>query len=152
MLLSFESTFEALLGCRSALLQVLLRRLHSLLSAKLTAKRSESGSAQTTQQAQNISSSAAGFNPSGYETYPRIIKQDLHQNKDISSAGSLNTAHPSTRSIMNRMKCCFWWFHTVRLKVGNNQLVVSFGKQVLLGSMVVLIYYIMRQRRDTLKR
>ncbi|WOL13832.1 hypothetical protein Cni_G22612 [Canna indica] len=125
--------------------QVLLRRLHSLLSAKHSTSHSDLVGSQKPEQAQSMPSRPTRCTPSGSES------RASHSNGDTSKAGSLITPHQSSK-ILDLIRCFFRWFHTVRLKVGNIQLVVPSGKQVFLGPLLVLTYYVIRQRRASLKR
>ncbi|KAG6525989.1 hypothetical protein ZIOFF_015963 [Zingiber officinale] len=115
-------------------LQVLHRRLHSLLSA------------QRLDHAH--SSSANGSMQIGNETYPKARIQELQFDESKPIANSLKTAHPS-KKIADQI---FWWFDTVGIKVGNIQLVLPRGKNLLFGFLIILASYILRRRTTTLKR
>ncbi|XP_042464377.1 protein APEM9-like [Zingiber officinale] len=114
--------------------QVLHRRLHSLLSA------------QRLDHAH--SSSANGSMQIGNETYPKARIQELQFDESKPIANSLKTAHPS-KKIADQI---FWWFDTVGIKVGNIQLVLPRGKNLLFGFLIILASYILRRRTTTLKR
>ncbi|XP_042464380.1 protein APEM9-like [Zingiber officinale] len=114
--------------------QVLHRRLHSLLNA------------QRLDHAH--SSSANGSMQIGNETYPKARIQELQSDESRSIASSLKTSHPS-KKIADQI---FWWFDTVRIKVGNIQLVLPRGKNWLFGFLIILASYILRRRTTMLKR
>ncbi|KAL7253639.1 hypothetical protein ACSBR1_008068 [Camellia fascicularis] len=46
---------------------------------------------------------------------------------------------------------CFWWFHTITFKFGNGQLVISNAK-IVLGCLMILMYYVLQRKQATLKR
>ncbi|URE00933.1 3-phosphoinositide-dependent protein [Musa troglodytarum] len=132
--------------------QVLLRRLHSLLSAKNSSSHSNLGGGLQRQQAQSLSSSTGGSTSGGNEAYPEAMKQELHSGAGRSRGGLFKTGRPSIRNILEQISCYFWWFRTIHLKFGNVHLVLPSGKQMLVCSLIVLTYYVLRQKGTILKR
>ncbi|XP_009399616.2 protein APEM9-like isoform X2 [Musa acuminata AAA Group] len=132
--------------------QVLLRRLHSLVSAKNSSSHSNLGGGLRPEQAHSLSSSTSGSTFSGNEAYPEAVKQELHSAGGRSRGGLFKTVRPSIRNILEQISCCFWWFRTIHLKFGNVHLVLPSGKQMLVCSLIVLTYYILRQKGTILKR
>nr|XP_009399618.1 PREDICTED: uncharacterized protein LOC103983973 isoform X3 [Musa acuminata subsp. malaccensis] len=132
--------------------QVLLRRLHSLVSAKNSSSHSNLGGGLRPEQAHSLSSSTSGSTFSGNEAYPEAMKQELHSAGGRSMGGLFKTVRPSIRNILEQISCCFWWFRTIHLKFGNVHLVLPSGKQMLVCSLIVLTYYILRRKGTILKR
>lgn len=123
------------------LLQVLLRKLHSLHSIKAT----------------NLSQG------------PSILPGDSHDTR-FSSLKELNVPEGSRKALKakyqpnqgsvakqavlkfsERIEPCFWWFRTFTLKFGNARLVVSNGK-IFLGCLILLMCHVVRKKKALLKR
>lgn len=122
--------------------QELLRRLHSLYSPKPAA---------------SSQGSVVAFPEDECEPRALSIKE---QYTSGGSPEALKTSYPSKEK--NDMKKvllklsqqrvpCFWWFRTVTLKFGNGQLLISNGK-IVLGCLMILIYYILRRKQATVTR
>ncbi|KAL3625212.1 hypothetical protein CASFOL_030666 [Castilleja foliolosa] len=111
--------------------QELLRRLQSMNSSNVTT------SSQT--------------------SVPSQLANDFseHHQKDIESKslshGVNITAKDEILKLSRQRVPCFWWFRTIRLKLGNTELVLPSGK-LLLAALLVLMYYITRKKQAALKR
>lgn len=119
-----------------------MRRLHSLYSPKPAA---------------SSQGSVVAFPEDECEPRALSIKE---QYTSGGSPEALKTSYPSKEK--NDMKKvllklsqqrvpCFWWFRTVTLKFGNGQLLISNGK-IVLGCLMILIYYILRRKQATVTR
>ncbi|KAL7229372.1 hypothetical protein ACSBR2_007972 [Camellia fascicularis] len=118
----------------------LLRRLHSLCSPK--APVSSQGS-------------VVALPGDNSETHSSLKQQNTSEG----SPEALKASYPFKRE--NDMKQailkisqrvpCFWWFHTITFKFGNGQLVISNAK-IVLGCLMILMYYVLQRKQATLKR
>ncbi|GFP82164.1 hypothetical protein PHJA_000359700 [Phtheirospermum japonicum] len=79
---------------------------------------------------------------------------ELHQ-KDVESKhlspGMNITAKDEILKLSRQRVPCFWWFRTIRLKLGNTEIVLPSGK-LLLASLLLLMYYFTRKKQAALKR
>ncbi|XAR63778.1 hypothetical protein NMG60_11023856 [Bertholletia excelsa] len=120
--------------------QELLRRLHSLYSPNALGP--SQGSAQALPAHESEADSAVKER-SMYGGTPKALKvpyQSKGQNKMKETIMKLSQQRVSR----------LWWFRTINLKFGNGQLVISNGK-IVLGSLLILMYYILQRKRATLK-
>lgn len=53
--------------------------------------------------------------------------------------------------LAERMEPCFWCFRAINLKFGNVKFVISSGK-IMLGCLILFIYYVYRKKQATVKR
>lgn len=53
--------------------------------------------------------------------------------------------------LSERIEPCFWCFRAINLKFGTAQFVMSSGK-IMLGCLIVLIYYVFRKKQASVKR
>lgn len=114
--------------------QELLRRLHSLYSPKPTGSSQGSIVAFPEDEREQFTS---GGSPEALKTsYPSKEKKDMKQ---------------VILKLSQERVPCFWWFRTVTLKFGNGQLLISNGK-IVLGCLVILMYYVLRRKQATVKR
>ncbi|KAI7982923.1 Protein APEM9 [Camellia lanceoleosa] len=120
--------------------QDLLRRLHSLYSPK--APVSSQGS-------------VVALPGDKSKTHSSLKQQDTSEG----SPEALKASYPFKRE--NDMKQailkisqrvpCFWWFRTIMFKFGNGQLVISNAK-IVLGCLMILMYYVLQRKQAILKR
>lgn len=119
-----------------------MRRLHSLYSPKPT------GSSQ---------GSIVALPEDEHKPHPSSIKEQYTSGR---SPEALKTPYPSkgktdTKEVILKLSqqrvSCFWWFRTVTLKFGNGQVLISNGK-IVLGCLMILMYYILRRKQATVKR
>ncbi|KAF7153872.1 hypothetical protein RHSIM_Rhsim01G0109900 [Rhododendron simsii] len=122
--------------------QEILRRLHSLYSPKRT------GSSQC---------SIVTLPEDESEPHSSSIKEQYTSRR---SPEALKTPYPSKGNtdmkevilkLSQQRVSCFWWFRTVTLKFGNGQVLISNGK-IVLGCLMILMYYILRRKQATVKR
>lgn len=65
----------------------------------------------------------------------------------------LNDEKTGTQAVLKlskQVKPSVWWLRTINLKLGNAQVTISNGK-VALGGLFLLIYWILRRKRASLK-
>lgn len=120
--------------------QGLLRRLHSLYSAK--ASNSSKGSSvlpENNHEALNSSSKELNIS----KGYSEVLKPNYLPNGD-------NNTKQGILKLSRRIDPLFWWFRSINLRVGNLQLVITNGK-IFLGCLMFLIYYLLRRKQATLK-
>ncbi|RDX91736.1 Protein APEM9, partial [Mucuna pruriens] len=53
--------------------------------------------------------------------------------------------------LSERIKTCFWCYRAINLKIGTAKFVITSGK-IMVGCLIVFIYYVLRKKRATLKR
>ncbi|XP_021833939.1 protein APEM9-like [Prunus avium] len=58
---------------------------------------------------------------------------------------------PAVFNSSKRLEACVWWFRTITLKFGSSRVVISNGR-IVLGFLILLIYYVFRRKQATLKR
>ncbi|KAL6286378.1 hypothetical protein ACE6H2_010768 [Prunus campanulata] len=58
---------------------------------------------------------------------------------------------PAVFNLSKRLDACVWWFRTITLKFGSARVVISNGR-IVLGFLILLIYYVFRRKQATLKR
>ncbi|KAL6496430.1 hypothetical protein OROGR_029688 [Orobanche gracilis] len=89
------------------------------------------------------------------EYFSRDQKQNNEHQKDVESkllsSGVNITMKEEILKLYRQRFPCFWWFRTIRLKLGNTELVVPSGK-LLLASLLLLMYYFTRKKHTVLKR
>ncbi|KAL6508475.1 hypothetical protein OROHE_021608 [Orobanche hederae] len=89
------------------------------------------------------------------EYFSRDQKQNNEHQKDVESkllsSGVNITMKEEMLKLYRQRVPCFWWFRTIRLKLGNTELVVPSGK-LLLASLLLLMYYFTRKKHAVLKR
>ncbi|KAL6519262.1 hypothetical protein OROGR_018582 [Orobanche gracilis] len=89
------------------------------------------------------------------EYFSRDQNQKNEHQKDVESKllsyGVNITVKEEMLKLYRQRVPCFWWFHTIRLKLGNTELVVPSGK-LLLASLLLLMYYFTRKKHAVLKR
>ncbi|XP_058188471.1 protein APEM9 isoform X3 [Rhododendron vialii] len=122
--------------------QELLRRLQSLYSPKPTGSSQGSIVALPEDESKPHSSSIKEQYTSGRS--PEALKTPYP------SKGNTDTKEVILKLSQQRVSC-FWWFRTVTLKFGNGQLLISNGK-IVLGCLMILMYYILRRKQATVKR
>jgi hypothetical protein len=121
--------------------QVLLRKLHSLHSLKAT------------NLSQGPSPLPADNHDGHFSTLKELNVSEGSQKalKAIYLPNQGNSTKAAVLKLSERMEPCFWWFRTITLKFGNARLVVSNGK-IMLGCLILLIYYVFRRKKAALKR
>ncbi|OAY61283.1 protein APEM9 [Manihot esculenta] len=120
--------------------QGLLRRLHSLYSAKAS-NSSEGSSVLPENNHEALNSSSKELNIS--KGYSEVLKPNYQPNGD-------NNTKQGILKLSRRIDPLFWWFRSINLRVGNLQLVITNGK-IFLGCLMFLIYYLLRRKQATLK-
>lgn len=119
-----------------------MRRLHSLYSPKPTGSSQGSIVALPEDESEPHSSSIKEQYTSGRS--PEALKTPYP------SKGNTDTKEVILKLSQQRVSC-FWWFRTVTSKFGNGQLLISNGK-IVLGCLMILMYYILRRKQATVKR
>ncbi|KAF4365553.1 hypothetical protein G4B88_025732 [Cannabis sativa] len=115
--------------------QGLLRRLHSLHSARATTTSSRRSSA------------LSGDNPKKQINIPNGSPQVSDNNYP------LNDDKIGKQSVIRFSKGVTpydWWYRTLNLKLGNIQIAIS-NKKVAFGCLIVLVYWILRRKQARLK-
>ncbi|XP_043711775.1 protein APEM9 isoform X2 [Telopea speciosissima] len=127
--------------------QELLRRLCSLYSPSAT----KSSRAVDSLSLSEVNKAHAAFVK---ERSISEVDESLRSSKaGYSSDGMIGRKQgQAILKLSERMHQCFWWSRTVNLKFGNARLVLTHGKIVLWSSLIVVIYYVLRQKRVTLRR
>lgn len=121
--------------------QELLRRVHSMYSSRVTSHMHGASTLQTDERGTSSSSRKE------LGSYEGSLKAMEAQNvKDGESSAKQAIMKLSSQKVL-----CFWWFRTINLKFGNARLVVSNGS-VLLGSLILLMCYLLRRKRATITR
>lgn len=114
--------------------------MHSLCSLKATM--SSQGSPLSTDANEGRFSSPKTSNL--YEGSPEALKAQYGPNgEDVKKHAILKMS--------GRVDSCFWWFRSITLKFGSVQFVISNGK-ILLGCLILFIYYVLRGKQETMKR
>ncbi|XP_034212059.1 protein APEM9 isoform X2 [Prunus dulcis] len=119
--------------------QVLLRRLHSLHSVKAT------NSSQGT-----FSSLLVDDNEAHSSCLQQITVPDGYPKNKYPPRGD-TAKNQAVFNLSKRLEPCFWWFRTITLKFGSAQVVISNGK-IVLGFLILLIYYVFRRKQASIKR
>ncbi|XP_020221796.1 protein APEM9 [Cajanus cajan] len=120
--------------------QGLLRRLHSMHSRKSSIL-------------SQISSPHSPTN--GNEAYS--FKEQNVSEGLLKSLKSKHVDNEKNRSkepvpkLSERIKACFWCFRAINLKIGSAKFVITSGK-ILLGCLIVFIYYVFRKKQARLQR
>ncbi|KDP43171.1 hypothetical protein JCGZ_22723 [Jatropha curcas] len=121
--------------------QELLRRLHSMYSAKAT-----NPTQRTSVLPAHHNHEAPG--PSSKE----FIVSD--RSSEVSKTSYLPSEEHFTKdSILKysrRVDPCFWWFRTINLKFGNFRLAIT-NRKILLGCLMFVMYYVLRRKQTNLK-
>ncbi|XVF72456.1 hypothetical protein PTKIN_Ptkin12aG0122800 [Pterospermum kingtungense] len=121
--------------------QELLRRLHSLYSAKVT----------------HLSQGSSTHSPlAKYESYSSVEGPNVPEGTPKGSKTSylLNGENDLNHSIVKLYKqpCgCLRWFRNITLRFSNYQMFISNGK-ILIGCLIIFIYYIFRRKEVSLQR
>ncbi|KAK4478942.1 hypothetical protein RD792_014449 [Penstemon davidsonii] len=117
--------------------QELLRRLDSLNSSAATSSSQTSLSPQL---------------PDQYRTKSDLLQDQNHPIVLESGHGSRrqNTTKEEILKLARQKAPCFWWFPTFNLKFGNTRIVVP-SRNILLASMLLLVYYFTKKRHAALK-
>ncbi|KAL2321401.1 hypothetical protein Fmac_030370 [Flemingia macrophylla] len=103
--------------------QELLRRLHSMHSPK-------------------SSSLSQISSPSP----PTISNEQI-----VSEKNEENKSKEAVPKLSERVEACFWCFRAVNLKIGSAKFVIT-SRRILLGCLIVFIYYVFRKKRATIQR
>ncbi|ONI16865.1 hypothetical protein PRUPE_3G126100 [Prunus persica] len=117
--------------------EVLLRRLHSLHSVKATTSSQGSFSSLLADEAHSTCLKEIAV----LDRYP---KTKYPPNEETAK-------NPAVFNLSKRLEPCVWWFHTITLKFGSARVVISKGK-IVLGFLILLIYYVFQRKQATLKR
>ncbi|XWS30588.1 hypothetical protein CRYUN_Cryun24cG0131700 [Craigia yunnanensis] len=121
--------------------QELLRRLHSLYSAKVT--HSSQGSLSHLPLAKYESHSSVK-GPNVPEGTPKGSKTSCLLNGE-------NDLKQAILKLYRQPYGCLWWFRNITLRFSNYQMVISNGK-ILIGCLILFIYYIFRRKEVSLQR
>ncbi|KAL5161787.1 Protein APEM9 [Glycine soja] len=116
--------------------QELLRRLHSMHSPKSTI----------------LSQSSFLQSPTNSnEAYP-LKEQNVSEGlpKALKSNEKYRSKEAVTK-LSERIEACFWCFRGINLKIGTSKFVITSGK-IMLGCLILFIYYVFRKKQATLKR
>ncbi|KAM3741858.1 hypothetical protein ACB098_07G029100 [Castanea mollissima] len=121
--------------------QVLLRKLHSLHSLKAT-NLSQGSSPLLADNHDGHLSSQKELNVS--EVSQKALKATYPPNQG-------NVTKQAVLKFSERGEPYFWWFRTITLKFGNARLVIS-NRKVMLGCLILLMFYVLRRKKAALKR
>ncbi|XP_075672428.1 protein APEM9-like isoform X3 [Castanea sativa] len=120
---------------------VLLRKLHSLHSLKAT-NLSQGSSPLLADNHDGHLSSQKELNVS--EVSQKALKATYPPNQG-------NVTKQAVLKFSERGEPYFWWFRTITLKFGNARLVIS-NRKVMLGCLILLMFYVLRRKKAALKR
>ncbi|XP_027359139.1 protein APEM9 [Abrus precatorius] len=120
--------------------QGLLRRLHSMHSLKSTVLSQTSFPLSPT----NSNGAYSLKEENVCEGSPKALKSKHADNKWYRSKEAVPT-------LSERIETCFWCFRAINLKIGNAKFVITSGK-IMLGCLIVFLYYVLRKKQATLKR
>lgn len=125
-----------LIICMPLYLQGLLRSLHSMHSSKSTI----------------LSQSSFLQSPTNSnEAYP-LKEQNVSEGlpKALKSNEKYRSKEAVTK-LSERIEACFWCFRGINLKIGTTKFVITSGK-IMLGCLILFIYYVFRKKQATLNR
>ncbi|KAF8772148.1 hypothetical protein HU200_006146 [Digitaria exilis] len=125
--------------------QDLLKKLRTLQSAANKKPSAVEGVKQTAER--NTLTSANGSTPLLAEDAPNTVPV-----YDGLKKGLLKSTQPSIQRVTNQFDPLFWWFHSVRLKIGKIHIVLPSGKLVLLFSLLFSTIYVLRRKAAGLRR
>lgn len=123
-------------------LQGLLEKLQALQSA---AKIKSSTVKQIAER--SLSTSMNGATPSVHQDASNRVSLYNGLKKD-----SAKSIEPSIQHAANQFDPLFWWFHSVRLKLGKIHIVIPSGKLMLLLSLLFSAIFVLRRKTAGLKR
>ncbi|XP_058113485.1 protein APEM9 isoform X2 [Magnolia sinica] len=132
--------------------QEILRRLRSLCSLKHSKSSPSPGPPQSSERSRSHTVSGTDFTTSRDEGFSRAADTQHQPNGRDTKSAILKSKYPSLERFSEKIQPCLWWFRTVTLKFGNARLVLSHGRIVLWGSLILFIYYILRRKGATLKQ
>uniref|UniRef100_A0ACD5UHG3 Uncharacterized protein n=1 Tax=Avena sativa TaxID=4498 RepID=A0ACD5UHG3_AVESA len=126
--------------------QELLKKLHALQTA---AKKKSSAAAGGKQSAErNVSMAVEG------PTTP--IREEAPTSTAHASNGKTHvlpkSIEPTLQHATNKFDPLFWWFHSVRIKLGKTHIVLPSGKLMVLFSLLFSTLYVLRRKGAGLKR
>ncbi|KAB1212056.1 hypothetical protein CJ030_MR5G024628 [Morella rubra] len=121
--------------------QLLLRKLHSLHSLKVT-NLSKGSSPSPGDNHDARLSSLKELNVS--EGSPKALKAKFQPKQE-------NVTKQAVSKLTERVEPCIWWFRTITFKFGNAQLVVS-NRKIVLGCLLLLMCQLLRKKKAALKR
>ncbi|KAK7397514.1 hypothetical protein VNO78_18690 [Psophocarpus tetragonolobus] len=120
--------------------QGLLRRLHSMHSPKSTILSQNSFPQSPTNSNEGYSLKEQNAS----EGLPKALKNKHIGNKKYRSKEAVS-------KLSEKIEACFWCFRGINLKIGTTKFVITSGK-IMLGCLIVFIYYVFRKKQTTLKR
>ncbi|KAI0518884.1 hypothetical protein KFK09_006321 [Dendrobium nobile] len=123
--------------------QDMLRRLHSIY---LAANSSSSISSATVQNAEEI-----GETSSQAEFHGKSTNSSNHMNGHGSKVASSKVMNPSIKFLTHRSSP-FWWFSTVRVKLGGIHLVLPRGRIILVGLVMAFASYFFQRKASELRK
>ncbi|XVE98898.1 hypothetical protein REPUB_Repub03eG0148500 [Reevesia pubescens] len=121
--------------------QELLRRLQSLYSTKVT---------------NSSEGSLSHFPLAKHESHSSLKEPNVPEGtpKGSKTGCLLNGENDSKQAILKLYRKpygCLWWFRNITLKFSNYELVISSGK-ILIGCLILFIYYVFRRKKVSLRR
>jgi hypothetical protein len=127
-------------------LQELLKKLHALQIAANKKASSATGVKQSAER--NLSASVNGKTP----PTPEDVPASTTRASNGKTHGIPKSIEPSLQHVTNNFDPLFWWFHSVRVKVGKTHIVLPSGKLMLLFSLLFSTLYVLRRKGAGLKR
>lgn len=123
--------------------QGMLRRLNSTY---LSANSSSTTSPATVQTAEKV-----GETFSRAEVFDKSINSSSHMNGHGSKLAVSKVINPSIKYLTHRSNP-FWWFSTVRLKLGGIRLVLPRGRIILVGLVMAFASYFFQKKASELRK
>ncbi|XP_051199038.1 protein APEM9 [Lolium perenne] len=125
--------------------QELLKKLHTLQAA---AKKSSAATGAKQSAERNLSVSVNDKTPPTPEDGPTSTTRAPNGK----THGLPKSIEPTLQHVTNKFNPVFWWFHSVRVKVGKTHIVLPSGKLMLLFSLLFSALYVLRRKGAGLKR
>ncbi|KQK17419.1 protein APEM9 [Brachypodium distachyon] len=126
--------------------QELLRKLNALQAAANKKSSATTGAKQSAER--NLPASVNGPTPSTHEDAPTSTTCAPNGK----THGLPKSIEPSLQHVTNKFDPLFWWFHSIRIKLGKVHIVLPSGKLMLLFSLLFSTVYILRRKSAGLKR
>jgi hypothetical protein len=127
-------------------LQELLKKLHTLQTAAKKKSSAATGAKQSAER--NLSASVNDKTPPTPEDAPTSTTRAPNGK----THGLSKSIEPTLQHVTNKFDPVFWWFHSVRVKVGKTHIVLPSGKLMLLFSLLFSTLYVLRRKGAGLKR
>ncbi|XP_044960106.1 protein APEM9 isoform X1 [Hordeum vulgare subsp. vulgare] len=126
--------------------QEVLEKLHALQAAANEKSSTAAGAKQSAER--NLSASEKGPTATTHEDDPTSTTRA----PNVKTNGLPKSIEPSLQHVRNNFDPMFWWFHSVRVKLGRMHIVLPSGKLMLLFSLLFSTVYVLRRKGAGLKR